>query len=122
MDINTPVKPHKSHPTSLQLCCNVFHHPTPPNLAKTTTPPPIILSCLNNTTRYYLNTKGNSSLPSKPSKPAISEANGLLRAPFLAVKSGLKYGLRDALAMNQVRPSGSGLSNIRSGLIDSEMA
>jgi hypothetical protein len=49
------------------------------NYAKTTALS-IILLCPNNTTRYYVSTKGDLSLPLKPSKPTNSEANRLLRA------------------------------------------
>jgi hypothetical protein len=45
-----------------------------------------------------------------------------LRTSFLAVKSGLKYDLRDALAVNQARPRGSGLPNKGGGLIEIGLA
>ena len=55
--------------------------PKAPKYAKTTTTLST-LSCLNHTTRYYFNTKGDFSLPLKPTNLDNFEAAGLLLRPL----------------------------------------
>ena len=47
--------------------------------------------CLNHLTRYYLNIKGDFSLPSKPINLANSEATGLLLRPLILNTGSLIY-------------------------------
>jgi hypothetical protein len=55
-----------------------------------------------------------------PVSQSINQADP--KTSFLAVKSGLKYDFLDALAINQVRPRGSGLPNMGGGLIEIGLA
>ena len=47
--------------------------------------------CLNHLTRYYLNIKGDFSLPFKPINLANSEATGLLLRPLILNARSLIY-------------------------------
>ena len=51
----------------------------------------LYLLCLNYLTHYYLNIKGDFSLPSKPINLANSEAIGLLLRPLILNTRSLIY-------------------------------
>ena len=67
--------------------------PNPSNCPKYAKPLLFILHplCLNHLTRYYLNIKGDFSLPSKPINLANSEATRLLLSPLTSNIESLIY-------------------------------